>query len=298
MNLKKKKFIYDAALVFFVMLAAGSGGTIGYRILAKQKNDAALQSLSAGISDRTEHIQILTEGGGTAEIPPEGADGSDGAAGAETAKRQENAFTPKEALAMRAERLPGYRKLKDQNGDTAGWVSIPGTQVDYPVMQTPDNPDYYLKHNFDRQKSVYGVPYAAEDCDLEQSGGNTVIYGHHMKNGSMFAALSGYTDVGFYRTHPWFWFDTMEEAGLYRIIGICTASADPSDGDRLFELARIQDEEDYAAYVEEIKKRSFYDTGVTASWGEPLVTLMTCEYTTKEGRLFVVGKKYKGDGEE
>ena len=79
-----------------------------------------------------------------------------------------------------------YAAVYEQNPDFVGWISIDGTNINYPVMQTPGNPDFYLKHAFDKSYSDYGVPYVQENCDLEQSD-NVVIYGHHMKNGSMFS---------------------------------------------------------------------------------------------------------------
>ena len=280
MDKKKKKIIYNIALALLVMIAVGSGGSIIFRMRAQQKNDAALAALGNIVSDSSEDMAIQP--------------GSDEKHGSSPEENGENVVTPEAALHFRKERLSGYMKLTEENPDVAGWVSIPDTKIDYPVMQTPAAPDYYLKHNFDREKSAYGVPYAAEDCDLGRSS-NVIIYGHHMKNGSMFAALAGYTDEEFYKKHSWFWFDTLEETGLYQIIGVCTASAAGSD--QLFGMARIQNEQEYDDYVREIKHRSFYDTGITATWGEPLVTLMTCEYTTREGRLFVVGKKHQNDGE-
>ena len=89
-----------------------------------------------------------------------------------------------------------YAEVFAQNDDLIGWISIPGTRIDYPVMQTKDDPDFYLKHAFDKSYSNYGVPYAAENCDADISD-NMVLYGHHMNNGSMFGSLKKYKDEGF-----------------------------------------------------------------------------------------------------
>lgn len=283
--MKVKKMMYGCLLVVLIIAAVWSGAAIIESILEKQKNSDAFEVLSAAVNGGT----------GRNFMVGERAAGSGGAARSEKFGAGKS-ITPEEMLLARKERLAGYGSLKEQNPDMAGWVSIPGTKLDYPVMQTIDRPDYYLKHDFKNQKSVYGVPYADEGCDLSEGCPNVIVYGHHMKNGSMFAGLSGYTEESFYKEHPWFWFDTLSEVGLYQIIGICTASA--SGEDPLFSMARIQDERMYDKYIQEIKRRSFYETGVTAAWGEPLVTLMTCEYTMREGRLFVVGKKYSGDGEK
>ena len=93
-----------------------------------------------------------------------------------------------------------YRAVQEQNSDFVGWLSIPGTNIDYPVMQTVDNPNFYLKRGFDKQHSDYGVPYVQENCDIALSD-NCVIYGHHMNNGTMFADLCKYESKDFYREH-------------------------------------------------------------------------------------------------
>jgi len=93
-----------------------------------------------------------------------------------------------------------YADVYAQNSDFVGWVSIPGTRIDYPVMQTKDNPDFYLKHAFDKSYSSYGVPYVQENCDIGISD-NLVLYGHHMNNGSMFSDLCKYESEDFYQEH-------------------------------------------------------------------------------------------------
>lgn len=101
-----------------------------------------------------------------------------------------------------------YRAVQEQNSDFLGWLSILGTNIDYPVMQTVDEPNFYLKRGFDKQYSDYGVPYVQENCDLALSD-NCVIYGHHMNNGTMFADLCKYESEDFYQEHKTIRFDTL-----------------------------------------------------------------------------------------
>lgn len=89
-----------------------------------------------------------------------------------------------------------YRAVQEQNSDFVGWLSVPGTNIDYPVMQTVDEPNFYLKRGFDKQYSDYGVPYVQENCDIALSD-NCVIYGHHMNNGTMFTDLCKYENEDF-----------------------------------------------------------------------------------------------------
>lgn len=107
-----------------------------------------------------------------------------------------------------------YRAVQEQNSDFVGWLSIPGTNIDYPVMQTVNEPNFYLKRGFDKQYSDYGVPYVQENCDLALSD-NCVIYGHHMNNGTMFADLCKYESEGFYQEHKTIHFDTLSGFGEY-----------------------------------------------------------------------------------
>ena len=94
-----------------------------------------------------------------------------------------------------------YTALFAQNNDFIGWIRIDGTNVNYPVMQTPNKPDFYLKRSFDKSYSDYGVPYIDEAC-MTGISNNLVIYGHHMNDGSMFADLCKYTDADFCKEHP------------------------------------------------------------------------------------------------
>ena len=97
--------------------------------------------------------------------------------------------------------LPELAELFGQNGDLVGWISIADTNINYPVMQSVNEPNFYLKHGFDKEYSEYGCPYVQEDCDVQKPSDNLVIYGHHMKNGSMFAHLDKFKSESFWSEH-------------------------------------------------------------------------------------------------
>ena len=97
--------------------------------------------------------------------------------------------------------LPELTELYQQNNDLVGWICVEDTNINYPVMQTVDNPNYYLKRGFDKEYSSYGCPYVQEDCDVLKPSDNLVIYGHHMNNGSMFADLEKFKDKDFWQEH-------------------------------------------------------------------------------------------------
>jgi len=183
-----------------------------------------------------------------------------------------------------------YAAVYEQNSDFVGWITIDGTRIDYPVMQTIDNPNYYLKHSFEKQYSDYGVPYVQENCDLELSD-NCVIYGHHMNNGTMFADLCKYADKDFYKEHRTIRFDTLSGFGEYEIVAVFKTVAYSEQGFQYYHFTRADSAEDFDAYIAKCKELSLYDTGVTAEYGDKLITLSTCEYSRQNGRMVVVAKR-------
>ena len=125
--------------------------------------------------------------------------------------------------------LAEYDELYLQNTDMVGWLSIAGTNINYPVMQTTNNPNYYLKHNFEKEYSDLGTPYVQENCDLLTSD-NLVIYGHHIKGQKMFGALENYKNKDFYEEHKTIRFDTLTKQGEYEIIAVFKTVAYSSAG--------------------------------------------------------------------
>ena len=171
-----------------------------------------------------------------------------------------------------------------------GWISIAGTTVNYPVMQTPNDPNFYLKHNFEKAYSDLGVPYIQEDCDLAASD-NLIIYGHHIKGQKMFGALESYKDKDFYEEHKSIQFDTLTEQAEYEIVAVFKTVAYSSEGFRYYDFVDAEDEKAFDEYVSKCKEFALYDTGVTAKYGDKLITLSTCEYSAQNGRFVVVAKK-------
>ena len=183
-----------------------------------------------------------------------------------------------------------YAAVYEQNNDFVGWISIEGTNIDYPVMQTIDEPNYYLKRGFDKQYSAYGVPYVQENCDLGISD-NCVLYGHHMSNGSMFSDLCKYADEDFCREHKIIRFDTLSGFGEYEVIAAFKTTAYSEQGFKYYHFTLADSAEDFDAYISKCKELSIYDTGVGAEYGDKLITLSTCEYSRTNGRMVVVAKQ-------
>lgn len=183
-----------------------------------------------------------------------------------------------------------YSAVYEKNHDFVAWLSIPDTNINYPVMQTIDNPNYYLRRNFEKQHSNYGVPYVQENCDLEFSD-NCVLYGHHMNDGTMFADLCKYESEDFYKEHKTIHFDTLSGFGEYEIVAVFKTVAYSQDGFKYYHFTQAESEDDFNSYIEKCKELSLYDTGASAEYGDKLLTLSTCEYSRTNGRMVVVAKR-------
>ncbi len=184
--------------------------------------------------------------------------------------------------------LPEYAVLYERNADIVGWMKLEDTVLNYPVMQSPQTPDYYLHRNFQGEYSAHGCLYAQEECSVDPASDNIIIYGHNMNDGSMFHVLHNYRNQEYWRQHDTITFDTLTEHHTYRIFAVFKTSVSVGEGFPFYEFADAGSEEEFGHYVTECKALSFYDTGLTPEYGDKLITLATCEYTLTNGRLIVV----------
>lgn len=185
--------------------------------------------------------------------------------------------------------LPQYEALWEQNHDLAGWLRIEGTEIDYPVMYTPQDPTYYLRRAFDGSDAISGSLFIDAEC----SANHILIYGHNMKNGTMFEPLLSYAHEDFARQHSEIYFDTLYEEGTYEVMAAFYSQVSDQQGDEFpyYEYADLAEEARFSEYVGEIKAASLYDSGVQAEYGDQLLTLSTCSYHEEDGRFVVVAKR-------
>ena len=148
-----KKYVMQICIAAAVCLL-GAAAFCGYHIYEHYAHEAEQTEAFEQIADKVEQAQMDED---TPQVP----------------------LNEEETI------LPEYGELFLQNTDMVGWISIDGTKLNYPVMQTPNEPNFYLKHNFEKEYSDLGTPSVQEDCDIAQSD-NLVIYGHHIKGGKMF----------------------------------------------------------------------------------------------------------------
>lgn len=189
--------------------------------------------------------------------------------------------------------LERYTELYEINQDLAGWLAIEGMKIDYPVMQCEDD-EYYLHHDFYGEDSKYGCLYVREQADLD-GGTNFIIYGHNMKDGSMFGDLDLYLKEEFYKEHSAISFDTLYEERTYDIVAVFRSQVYDAEDDvfKYYQFYEADTQEEFEDFYNNIKALSLYDTGVEAAFGDSFLTLSTCAYHVQDGRLVVVAKRRK-----
>lgn len=176
--------------------------------------------------------------------------------------------------------------LFEQNADCIGWISIPGTAVDYPLMHTPEDPEKYLRKDFYGVYSASGVPFLDGRCSLESA--NLILYGHNMKNGTMFGSLKDYTDAGYYAEHPTIELETAAGKALYTIFSVMTVPKD----DAWYRFLTVDTETDFLHQIRYARECSLYDTGIIPTYGQQILTLSTCYGSSGgDGRLLIVAAK-------
>ena len=188
--------------------------------------------------------------------------------------------------------LPEYKALYAENPDTAGWLRIDGTGIDNVVMYAPDEIDKYLHTDFYGNYSYRGCLFVDEYCDMLSSG-NLIIYGHNMKDYSMFGSLMYYVSEDFYRQHKLISFDTIYEKQTYEIVAAIKTELVPegSGGFKYYEYTGSGDEASFSEYVKFIEENKLYDTDAELSPGDKILTLSTCAYHSEDGRFIVVARK-------
>lgn len=193
----------------------------------------------------------------------------------------------------KTKRMLQLEELQKENEEIIGWLEIEGTNINYPVLQASDN-DYYLTHNYKKEKASTGSIFLDKDFDLMNGSSNYLIYGHRNKSGLMFEDLMKYAKEDFYKEHTKIKFTTNKYDSIYEILSVFYSRVYYKSEQNVFRyyyFVNANNEQEYNDFVNNAKKVSLYDTGVTAKYGEQLLTLSTCEYSQEDGRFAVVCKK-------
>lgn len=190
--------------------------------------------------------------------------------------------------------LEEYKMLYSLNQKLIGWVKIDDTYIDYPVLQTSNN-EYYIDHNFDQEQDRNGSIFLDAACTILPRSTNLILYGHHMRSGRMFGQLNKYSSESFYEEHKLIQFDTIYERGTYEVMFVFRSKVyeESEIVFKYYQFINAASETEFNSYMREMAAMSLYDTGVTAEYGDELLTLSTCDYYTDYGRFVVVAKKVK-----
>ena len=183
--------------------------------------------------------------------------------------------------------------LHEQNPDLAGWIHIEDTVVDYPVMFTPEDGEKYIYADFKGKFDKAGLPFIEDDCSMEPESDNIIIYGHNMKNGSMFASLMDYEKRKYWEEHPIISFSTLSEEREYEIVAAFYDKVyyEHETCFKFYQFINAENEAHFEEAYDYYKKKALYDTGVTAEYGDRLLTLVTCAYHIENGRFVVVARE-------
>ena len=276
---KKAPFWYYALLILLVGVFGFSTWYLADYFVGSARQAGEYQDLAALVEANRPTVPVKSN------IQPEVNEGEDGLPGDEVTEDMET--VPTENLHDENGILLEYAPLYELNPDMVGWLSIEGTKVNYPVMQTPDRPDYYLKRDFKGAYSDWGCIYAREECDIEEPSDNITLYGHNMKDGSMFAGLNGYTKREFWEEHRYIRFDTLTEHRTYAVFAVFKTTASQGKGFEYHEFINAGNEMEFDTFIARCLSLSFYGTDLIPEYGDKIICLSTCEYTQTNGRLVV-----------
>ena len=286
-----KKGLFAALILVLVAAFAASGLYLAAYFSDSAKHQSEDNKRAEQVAAARDNAAAATESSDGATESPYGIPGSYGHTDEyytpDVIDEPENVPT-KPVLQNGSDFLPWYQELHDQNPDMVGWIQIENSKINYPVMQTTqDNANFYLYNDFDKNYSVRGSIYAAEICDVFEPSDNITLFGHNMKDGSMFAYLGNYYEKSTWENNPLIFFDTLTESHVYKIFAVFKTSGTDNVGFAYHLMADAKDEAEFNQFVSTCKELAFYDTGITPVYGDKLLCLSTCEYTIDNGRFVV-----------
>ena len=216
--------------------------------------------------------------------------------GTESQESAEQVSVTAEALAVTSgeyEIMSKFTQLHEENADFAGWLRIPGTKIDYPVMSREGDNNYYLDKNFEQKPDKNGLLILDYRNDTTSDQQNLIIYGHNMRTGVMFGTLKEYKDKAFCDEHMIIKLDTLYEECEYRVVAAMLADVAYEDEDvfRYYDAIDISTEENFNAFKENIMENALYTTEETIMYGDTCLILSTCDNYKEDGRFVVIAKK-------
>ena len=258
-----KKYIKTSIVVLLLAIIAVFSGMVGIRLYELHQSNSVIQELRSEIK-----VQ---------EQKKEREQGQ----GKEPVYKAEDPEIEPEAM------FPSF--LQEENEDLAAWITIPDTGIDYPVMLTPQNMEYYLYRDFQKNTSEYGTPFFDTRSVPLTSANSLLIYGHNMKDGTMFSSLIKYTEKAFGTAHATITLSLPEETRTYQLFAVLQISTDNDEEWSYYNCVGCLDAAQFETYVQIFREKALYSTEVQPRVGDQLLILSTCAYHAHNGRLLVVG---------
>lgn len=262
---RRIKFGVFAVLLSAVLVACGV--MIGRELLSRQKEKEDFEQLAKLVTVEKPSAAPDSSNAPIASMPPDSTD------------------VPDESP---AENEPAQRDLSElfaMNDDFVGWLCIPDTDINYPVMHTPDDPERYLRRNFHGEYSESGVPFLDFRCSLDSD--NLIIYGHNMMNGTMFAGLQGYVQKDFCEQHPIIEFQTVDGCAEYQVFAVAWVKS----SDDWYKFVNADTAEDFNKAVEKVTEKALFMVGSIPRFSTQILSLSTCYDSANNGRLLVLAAK-------
>lgn len=269
-----RKWIRKIILIFFAAVFLFSGGMLLNYFLDSRTEQARYQELA--------NLRPQKDTRPTPVLPGETVPES-------TAPETVTVTDPKTGNSL--EILAEFTELYALNSDIIGWLTIPGCEIDYPVMHTPEDPEFYLRRNFDKKSQTRGCLFIQGECDPFSPSDNITIYGHRMRDKTMFGQLEKYRKPTFRDENPYIYFDTLAEKHTYEVMAVFLTTATKGEGFAYHRFINAESEEDFRNFIAGVEEIALYDTGITATYGDKLICLSTCEYSQTNGRFVVVAKQ-------
>ncbi len=275
---KRMPLIYYLILFVLIAVVVGCGWYLGSYFLKSRTQAEEYNDLAAMVDSLRETVPTVEQSG---DLPTGMEDGLEGQILPVKPPAKLQDIHDENGILLE------YAPLYALNPDMAGWLTIEGTRINYPVMHTPGRPDYYLERSFEDKYNAWGCIYAREECDLEEPSDNITIYGHNMKDGSMFAGLNAYTSREFWEEHRYIRFDTLREHHTYEIFAVFTTTASQGQGFEYHNFINAADEQEFDTFIAKCLSLSLYGTDLVPEYGDKIICLSTCEYSQTNGRLVI-----------
>lgn len=282
---RKRKNRYRGTRIELLIIFAACMFRLGweYRITLDYQRQQEELRAAAEAQERTDENDMAegASGGEDGDAPEE-----------EPEHSEETGETDTETEPEEPVMLDNYVKLHTENEDMVGWLTIPGTEIDYPVMQNADN-EYYLHHDFYGEDDRHGCLFVKDIADVDTPGDCFIIYGHNMKDGTMFGDLDEYRSEDYYKEHSVLKFSSLYEEREYEIMSVFLSHVykEGEEGFRYYEFYTADTEEAFKEFYDNVMENALYDTGVSAAYGDTFLMLSTCAYHEEDGRLVVVAKR-------